>query len=403
MPPKASKSEQKQREKIAVDKTFGMKNKNKSKVVQKYIQNINQNVKVGTGGKTDAEERKAKETKQKEMANKALMNSLFNMSTDKKGRAFDPAAKKKAKQEEDEAIAAGKKLNDELRKEIIEGIANSIRLSDAKKGVRMSELGGHAIINALKQKHADTFRILQLLLFIKANDAVFWVSDPDDNNPIIRCKEDVDAEVEPDERPIEEIIEERRRALPPGGTPVTKESFQAWKEKREADRLAQIEAERAASTSKKANKSAGLSGKDLFHFDASLFVDDADAVSADEYDDRPEDPPDSDNEGGAAARGDKGQASDGEEAEPEADDGEGSDAEEQVEETGGAASSSAAASSTAAAGQSGDRSAGSRKQAVTGEADAAAASNSDAGAVPINKELFMADVDDLPDDFDDED
>lgn len=49
MPPKAapSKAEKKERKKVAVDKTFGMKNKNKSKVVQKYIKNITQNVVAG--------------------------------------------------------------------------------------------------------------------------------------------------------------------------------------------------------------------------------------------------------------------------------------------------------------------------------------------------------------------
>ena len=33
----AEKAKQKERDKIAADKTFGLKNKNKSKVVQKYI------------------------------------------------------------------------------------------------------------------------------------------------------------------------------------------------------------------------------------------------------------------------------------------------------------------------------------------------------------------------------
>lgn len=43
----------------------------------------------------------------------------------------------------------------------------------------MSEIGGHAIIQALKAKHQEAFKILQLLLFIKANDKVFWVDDPE--------------------------------------------------------------------------------------------------------------------------------------------------------------------------------------------------------------------------------
>lgn len=288
MAPKADKAKMKEKEKIAVDKTFGMKNKNKSKAVQKYIKSITQNVVGAPKGGLEEQKRIEKAAKDKEVAKSALMNSLFNMSTDKKGRAFDPVAKKKAKQAEEEALAAGKKLKEELRKEIIEGIANTIRLTNPK-GIRMSELGGHAIMTALKEKHADTFKILSLLGFIKANDETFWVEDAESCNPILRCQADVDAEVAPDERPIEEIIEEKRRALPPGGTPVTLDTFKAWKERREAERLAQVEADSKEKAKKTGAKGlVGMSGKDLFTFDASLFVDDDGAASAEEYDERSE-------------------------------------------------------------------------------------------------------------------
>ncbi|CAJ1389851.1 unnamed protein product, partial [Effrenium voratum] len=299
MPPKqADKAKQKEREKIAIDKTFGLKNKNKSKVVQKYIKSIANNASGAPKGGKEAADREQKDAKQKELQKAALMNSLFNLATDKKGRAFDPVAKKKAKQAEEEAIAAGKKVKEEIKKEIIEGVANSIRLTNPK-GVRMSELGAHPIIQALKTKHQDTFKTIQLLLFIKANDKVFWVDDEESTNPTIRCLEDVEAEVAPDERPLEEIIEERRAALPPGGTPVTPETFKAWKEKREAERLAKVEEDRQESMKKGGNKGlVGMSGRDLFTYDASLFQDDEGAVSADEYDEREEDPQDEDDNGG---------------------------------------------------------------------------------------------------------
>lgn len=326
MPPKGvDKSKQKEREKIAVDKTFGMKNKNKSKVVQKYIKSIQQN--VSGGGRAQEAAQKEKASKQADMQKAALMNSLFNMGTDKKGRAFDPKAKKEAKAAEEEAIAAGKKIKDEIKKEIIEGIANSIRLTNVK-GIRMSELGGHQIIHALKAKHADTFKTLSLLLFIKHHEKVFWVDDPDNNNPLIRCQEDVEAEVAPDGRSIEEIIEDKRSQLPPGGTPVTLDTFKAWKQKREADRLAQVESVRAEAQKKGGGKFTGLSGRDLFTYDASLFVDDADAADADEYDERSEVDSDEDEkpqDGGAAAckeseSEDEGEA--GEDAEKQEGDGE---------------------------------------------------------------------------------
>lgn len=45
MPPKVSKkTEQKAKAKVIEDKTFGLKNKNKSKAVQKYIQAVTANV-----------------------------------------------------------------------------------------------------------------------------------------------------------------------------------------------------------------------------------------------------------------------------------------------------------------------------------------------------------------------
>ena len=99
------------------------------------------------------------------------------MSTDKKGRAFDPVAKKKAKQAEEDAIAAGRKLKDEarrtrdsefehrcclyqdsltqrdgqVRKDIIEGVANTIRLTNPK-GVRGCK---QSLLICLSHFHTD--------------------------------------------------------------------------------------------------------------------------------------------------------------------------------------------------------------------------------------------------------
>jgi len=292
MPPKApvDKAKQKQKEKIAEDKTFGLKNKNKSKSVQKYIKSIVNNAQGAPKGGKEEQQRKEKEQKEKELQQKALMASMFNMQVDKKGRQFDPVAKRKAKAEEEEALAAGKKLSEEVKKAIIEGVANTIRLTDPKKGIRMSELGGHPIIHALKEKHANEFKTIQLLLFIKAQKKVFWIDDMDSTNPTLRCQEDVDAEVAPDERSIEEIIEERRMRLGPGGTPVTMETFKAWKEKREAERIAKVEEQQAAAKKSGAKGPVGMSGRDLFTYDASLFVDDDDAVDEQAYEDRVDGP-----------------------------------------------------------------------------------------------------------------
>jgi len=379
MPPKpVDKARQAQKEKIAVDKTFGLKNKNKSKVVQKYVKSIHQNIQGEPKGGKEEQARKEKATKEKEIAKSALMNSLFNMQTDKKGRAYDPIAKKAAKQLEEEAIAAGKKLKDEIKKEIIEGVANSIRLTNPK-GIRMSELGGHAIVMALKDKHAEHFKTLSLLLFIKANEKVFWTDDDESSNPIIRCQEDVDGEVDPDDRPIEEIIEERRKALPPGGTPVTLQSFQAWKEKREAERLAQVEQNRQVEAKKTGGKAlTGLSGRDLFTYDASLFVDDDGAASEGEYETRNEEV---DND---EATGDKPKtAGDDDGSDDGGDDGERSDDENAPD----------------AEAQDESEAAGTRQSGSRGSGEPPGGKDKD--GVVINANLFLEGADELPDDLDD--
>lgn len=289
MAPKADKAKAAQKEKVAVDKTFGMKNKNKSKVVQKYIKSIHQNA-TGSSNRASQEEKREKDAKANDLQQKALMASLFNLKTDKKGKGYDPVAKKKKEAEEADAIAAGRKLSEEMLKTIIEGIANTIRLTNPKTGIRMSELGGHPIIQALKEKHVDVFRTIQLLLFIKAQEGkVFWLDDAESSNPMIRCQEDVDHEVAPDGRSLEEIIEERRRALTGPGTPITEETFQAWKKKKEEERLSKVESDRSAEAKKSGGKALHvMSGRDLFTYDASLFVDDEEAAGADEYDEREE-------------------------------------------------------------------------------------------------------------------
>jgi len=362
MAPKAN-SVAGQKEKIAVDKTFGLKNKNKSKVVQKYIKHITQT----TTGDTNAARNKAvqeKEAKTKAAGSSALMASLFNLQTDKKGKAYDPKAKAVAKKAEEEALAAGRKVKDEIKKDIIEGIANTIRLTDPKKGIRMSEMGGHPIIQALKTKHADTFKTIQLMLFIKAHDQVFWTDDANSTNPIIRCQEDVDAETGPDERTIEEIVEEKRRNLTGAGTPVTPETFKAWKEKKAKEKAEREEREKA-DEKKKAGKNVTsiMSGRELFSYDASLFKDDEDAASDTDLQNRVD----------TLSEKDSDDSSEDEAADEEAADEEAVD-EEEFDES-----------------------------ALFGEGEAfrATGSKEASGDVVINKDLFLQEADDDLDDLDD--
>ena len=90
---------------------------------------------------------------------------------------------------------------------------------------------------------------------------------------------------------IEEKIEEERAALPADGlTPVTAESFKAWKIRRAEAKQAEIDA-MIAKENLKGKKDAGqmafMSGKALFTYNPDMFVDDDGA--ADDYSEEEED------------------------------------------------------------------------------------------------------------------
>ena len=70
-----------------------------------------------------------------------------------------------------------------------------------------------------------------------------------------------------EELPLEERIEQQRLELPSEGlTPVTKETFMAWKVKKQKEKE---KLEKIAAMEKKGGGSKILSGKALFKFDPS--------------------------------------------------------------------------------------------------------------------------------------
>ena len=73
----SAKTEKKKQEKIIEDKTFGLKNKNKSKTVQNYIKGVASVVK-GTAGQTHLnKEFQEKAEKKKKKEEEAFLNSLY--------------------------------------------------------------------------------------------------------------------------------------------------------------------------------------------------------------------------------------------------------------------------------------------------------------------------------------
>jgi len=100
-------------------------------------------------------------------------------------------------------------------------------------------------------------------------------------------KADEDADKGPT---IEEDIELERKKLDLSKcTPVTLERFQAWKEEKKRKKAEEVEAKRKSEAKKTGGKGLHvLSGRDLFIYDPSLFVDDEGAAENDEYETREE-------------------------------------------------------------------------------------------------------------------
>ena len=105
---------------------------------------------------------------------------------------------------------------------------------------------------------------------------------------IIKAK-NKDEKKEKIESHIEEEIDDIRSKLNvEKGTKMTKDLFLSWKEERKKKKEKEIEEKKNAETKKQTGKGAnhGLTGRALFKFDPTLFVDDDEAVDEKVYENR---------------------------------------------------------------------------------------------------------------------
>jgi len=231
---KAAKSANK--EKMVTDKTFGMKNKNKSKKVQKFCSQVQQ------AAANKFVDKKAEKAKAASMSRKdakkqhdAEIALLFNVVEDKKP--------KKKKEEEEEAPAEGEDEEDNTEAWLAEMGIEAPQADGRRKAARARR--------SAEANHAEESRLQRL--------------------------------AERDGKSVEEKLEIVRKTLQLD-VPVNKDTFLEWKAARDI-RLAE-EKEDAVAKAKKGTKKGGksqLTGRQLFEFHADIFVDDAEAGEADQY------------------------------------------------------------------------------------------------------------------------
>jgi len=261
------------------DKTFGMKNKNKSKQVQQQIAQMKAASGIGKREES-ASEQKAK------AAAAAIDDLLFKEAKSKKDLAREALAKAAALE-----AKAKKPPKEPDKKDIFVDYRELKKEDDTMDGWDDAKL--QEVVN--KKAGGQGERVRSDIICRHFLDAVetrrygwFWECP----NGGDKCQYrhalpegyvlKRDKEVDPfaaaaDEGPrLEDEIEAKRKALTVR-TPVTLERLLDWLEKKKAAAAQKEEEEMEALRSKyaKTGKAAGVTGKQLFTIDSSLFVDDA--------------------------------------------------------------------------------------------------------------------------------
>ncbi|KAM1748625.1 hypothetical protein ACFX12_009593 [Malus domestica] len=288
MPPKQqSKADLAKKQKIVEDKTFGLKNKNKSKNVQKYVQSLKQSVEL----KPDPSKTAVKKKKEEEKAKDKELNELFKVavSQPKVPVGVDPksivcefykvgqcAKGFKCKFSHDLNVQRkGEKIDIYSDKRDNEETMEAWDQETLEKVVESKK-------NEYKQnKPTDIVCKYFLEAVEKKQYGWFWVCPNGGKNchyrhalpPGYVLKSQMKAllEEESEKIPIEEEIENQRAKLTTS-TPMTPDLFMQWRKKKIAERDAGLAAQMAERA-----KNDRMSGRELFLSDSSLFVDDAEA------------------------------------------------------------------------------------------------------------------------------
>ena len=271
MPPKAKKKKQeeqskkalqKKKEKLLEDKTFGLKNKNKSAKVQSYVNSQKANI-MNTG--TTALTRKLEEQKKQEkLAKKALMKAkkaeqeaLFGealMAVSKKGgNKFDSKSGK--------VEAKGRDHDDGKEKG---GTSRAMKM--------MFQMDAKEMEERLKEDVSTPSWSSYHFYLFSTHQTNSTVSKP---NYVPTLEDKVEAERQ---KKLAEL-----KASGKKGTPVTEASFKEWQERKrkrkEAETKKKVEVEMKK---KKGGKGLSvLSGRELYQYKKDLFKDQDDEGGTD--------------------------------------------------------------------------------------------------------------------------
>lgn len=311
MPPKASsKSEKKEKAKIIEDKTFGLKNKNKSTKVSRYVAQVESQVKNSGSRNAKREEelaRQKKEQKKMEEAAKAELAKLINPVVQQQKVPFgvDPktvmcAYFKVGQCSKGDKCKFSHDLNVERKSAKINLYADARDQEEGKDEDSMETWDQSKLEQVVVKKHGPGIKTTTEIVckyFLEAieNKKYGWFWECPNGGDSCKYRHALPpgfvlksamaaakAREADDTISLEEFLETERYRIKKE-TPVTSESFAAWKKQRKERQEAE---EKAKSSKREADYRAGrlagmVSGRDLFVYNPDLFKDDDEAMDVD--------------------------------------------------------------------------------------------------------------------------
>ncbi|XP_006037076.1 zinc finger CCCH domain-containing protein 15, partial [Alligator sinensis] len=298
------KADQKKKEKIIEDKTFGLKNKKGAKQ-QKFIKAVTHQVKFGQqnprqAAQAESEKKLKKEDKKKELQE---LNELFKpvVAAQKISKGADPKSVVCAFFKQGQCTKGDKcKFSHDLsleRKCEKRSVYIDARDEDLEKDT-MDNWDEKKLEEVVNKKHGEAEKkkpktqiVCKYFLDAIENNKYgwFWVCPGGGDNCMYRhalppgfvLKKDKKKEEKQEEISLEDLIERERAALGPNVTKITLESFLAWKKRKRQEKIDKAEQDMERRKADfKAGKALVISGREVFEFRPELV--DADDEEADD-------------------------------------------------------------------------------------------------------------------------
>ncbi|KAF5299880.1 hypothetical protein FQA39_LY11417 [Lamprigera yunnana] len=295
MPPKPKagaqnkKTEQKKKEKVIEDKTFGLKNKKGAKQ-QKFIQQVEKQVKSGGHHPVPLDGSSKKGDKDKKLKEQKELAMLFKpVQSQKIEKGTDPKSVVCAFFKQGQCTKGDKcKFSHDLSIER-KGEKRSLYVDMRDDEDAMDNWDETKLAEVVEKKHGESNKMPTTDIICrhfleaveKSKYGWFWQC-PSGEKCIYRhalppgfvLKKDKKKEDRGDEISLEDLIEKERAALGPSQTRITLETFVAWKKRKLLEKAdAAKKAEEKKRSDYKAGRQVGLSGREMFSFNPELVAD----------------------------------------------------------------------------------------------------------------------------------